>query len=454
MRKRMACLQCTKSKRKCDKTPPACKRCIERGDKCRYQLVPHLSRRSSNEVVEDQEGEGTAYKPRESRSPGETTNDTATYTAHGLPSRPSHQQDARSQTYAESRSSYTTSAPADNDSNTYLDDRWFLDPTSWETQQIPRPELALEAPVSLETLPHYISKLQSWLKRWVEEGHSPLTHRQLYRDHMPDCVQDAFTSLTAYYAATPATKPATMRMINSRANKLVQSQVYLDLDPSDFAVGGITLDTLTHVSRTQALFIYQMIRLYDGDIRSRADAELHRDVLHAWACQMFASARLDCTGAALLCHQDAINTYFPPVNGLVTTLNQAVPSDPPSLWRAWILAESVRRTYLMVTFMLSVYHNLEHGWSVCPGGVSFTAGNGLWDAETPWTWYTEAKSKVSAPGGNQSVSKSLLLLDSLDAWGILQDNKPSDVDAFTIAILEIAYGLDLVEKWSVKKGGG
>lgn len=287
---------------------------------------------------------------------------------------------------------------------------------------------------------------------------------------MPDCVQDAFTALTAYYAVTPTTKLATMRMINNRANKLVdsQSQPYLAPDTSDFAnsAPSIALDTLTHVSRTQALFIYQMIRLFDGDIRSRAQAEEHRDVLNAWACQMFASARLDCSGVALLSREDggcsnvpsvgnsASQTNSLPVNGVVTTLSRAVASDPLSLWRAWILAESVRRTYLMATFMQSVYHNIKHGWSVCPGGAAFTARAGLWDATTAWTWYRETRRKASKLGTNMSVSKSLLLLESLDAWGILQENEPGDVDEFTIAVLQIAYGLDLVENWIVEKGGG
>jgi hypothetical protein len=108
----------------------------------------------------------------------------------------------------------------------------------------------------------------------------------------------------------------------------------------------------------------------------------------------------------------------------------------------------------MAVFMQAVYHNIKHGWSVCPGGAAFGARVGLWDAPTAWAWYKETRRKVSTPGGNLSMSKSLLLLKSLDAWGILQDNKPGDVDEFTIAVLEIAYGMDLVGNWVLEKGVG
>ncbi|OIW29292.1 hypothetical protein CONLIGDRAFT_633453 [Coniochaeta ligniaria NRRL 30616] len=468
MRKRKACLQCTKSKRKCDKTSPVCKRCLERGDSCRYELLPHLPPSVADVLDEDHGGEASG-----SGSPDRwfhNTDHTATYTDNCLSPPPSQQQDASPQIQSGSSNNVSASAATDSACNPCTNDRWFLDPESWDTQQISRPELALEALVSEETLPHYISRLQAWLRRWVEDGHSPLMHRQLYRGHMPDCVQDAFTALTAYYATKPTTKPATMRMVNNRAKKLVDShsQLYLATDTSDFAISApsIALDTLTHVSRTQALFVYQMIRLFDGDIRSRAQAEEQSHVLTAWACQMLASARLDCSGAALLSDDDAGCPNVPsggsslnrtnqlPVNGVVTTLSHVVSSDPPSLWRTWVLAESVRRTYLMANFMQSVYHNIKHGWSVCPGGAAFSARAGLWDATTASEWCKETRRKLSTPGAKLSVSKSLLLLESMDTWGILQDNKPEDVDDFTIAVLEIAYGMDLVEHWVLERGGG
>ncbi|KAB5539229.1 hypothetical protein GE09DRAFT_310849 [Coniochaeta sp. 2T2.1] len=480
MRKRKSCFQCTKAKRKCDKTAPACKRCIERGDACRYQLLPHLPVSiapvlpvlTGGDVV-DASGDdvSASVSPISTVQDNNGRNRPATYADLSFPSPASRPQQPTPPFQASNTGSSEGSAPASSRSRCKaIHDRWFLDPESWDTQQIPRPDLAIESPVSEETLRHFIGKLQDWLRRWVEKGHSPLMHSQLYRGHMPDCVQDAFTALTAYYSMTPTTKLATMRMINSRATKLVETQphVYLGSDDPEFAISAPSLafDTLTHVARTQALFIYQMIRLFDGDIRSRALAEEQKDTLSAWAYQMFASARLDCSGVALLSTEEGGCSDVPrlsdssdnrmvsntvvasaPVNGNVTTLSRAVPSDPPSLWRAWILAESVRRTYLMALFMQSVYHNIKHGWAVCPGGASFTARCGLWDAPTAWSWYKESKREAPTSGARGSVSKSLLLLESLDAWNVLHDNRREDVDEFTTAVLESCYGLDLVENW-------
>lgn len=51
-----------------------------------------------------------------------------------------------------------------------------------------------------------------------------------------------------------------------------------------------------------------------------------------------------------------------------------------SLWRAWYMAELIRRTYISIIFVHGMYQMLKQGWAFYPGGASFTVKNGLWDS--------------------------------------------------------------------------
>ncbi|SPQ26317.1 04444bb7-0a88-48a7-b07e-039b0fbf3fd4 [Thermothielavioides terrestris] len=162
-------------------------------------------------------------------------------------------------------------------------------------------------PVAEETLSHFINRIKAWAADWVRHGHSPLMHKHLYSGWLPDCLQDCLTSLTAYNTASSDSAKATaLRIIDDRVNRLMQSQPQPnnndddDDDDDDYGLNpSVLLTTPTHLARTQALFVYQLIRLFDGDIRARAQAEQHMTTLRTWAKQMLESARLDCACADL-----------------------------------------------------------------------------------------------------------------------------------------------------------
>ncbi|KAK3339832.1 hypothetical protein B0T25DRAFT_466550 [Lasiosphaeria hispida] len=445
IRKRKACLPCTKSKRKCDKSSPLCMRCLERGMACEYQplpfpVPPHPDTSSTRACVAPDEDEAEEVVDRGVFGPS------AGFSGHSnLNPHPQPDDNSNGSTF-----NFTTCTDDGPGPDPLLSQPWFLSPDSWENQRMQR-QIRYEYPICQETSPRFIAKLQTWTDEWARAGHSPVMHRHLYGDVMPECIQDAFTTRIAYRAATPATKPSIVRIINDRANRLVHSH----FDPSamnttNTATVGSTptlttpsliLDTPTHLTRVQALFLHQLTRLFDGDIRARADAENHMDTLNSWSAQMLESARLDCAAAELVMptagspDADGANCgYF----GLGLGRGGA-PADPPALWRAWILAESVRRVYLMVRFMQAVYLVLKQGWCTCPGGAAFTARAGLWDAPSAWAWYKVAKGGFAGgeAGGGANGSE--------DTGG--SSTAPCDIDDFAYAVMEINYGLDLMEKW-------
>ena len=392
--KRKACLQCTKAKRKCDKQFPFCRRCIERGSKCRYP-----PKRASVALDE-------ASSPR----------------GDGLFESENHLVTRHFTSELDSGNLLSTG------SRTTLPDIWFLSPDTWGLEH--NPKFDEPRPYGEDTLHDYIAEVMSWLKRWVMHGSNPLIHAHLYRIILPSVMEDAYTSVTAFLSKNDANKSMVMRMLENRVRQLTDSQP----DALDGSVGMVMIDTMSHLARTQALFIYQLIRLFDGDIRTRAQAELHIDLLRKWAKQMWESATMD-IGMVRLC------STFQEAEDVSCGMNNAFQTDGTveSLWRAWIVGESIRRTYLATVCVLSVYSTLKQGWSPCPGGLTFTSRSGLWDATSPYKWL-----EVSRFGGETSI-------ESLRCGRLFEEARPNDVDDFTTAVLMVSHGKERLERWAAEK---
>jgi hypothetical protein len=191
-----------------------------------------------------------------------------------------------------------------------------------------------------------VQRLRGWLAGWAAGGSNPFIHARLYQTRLPACIQDAFTALSSYLALTPATQETEASSSDAR------------------------LDCFAHVSRVQALIVYSTIRLFDSDIRQRYLAEQQLPTLYAWSHEMLASAgRAAGNGHLLLSNgidgglgldQDLAGEVVPPAK------------QEEILWHAWILSESVRRTWLVAQMVCAIYLTLQRGFAECPGGLMFT----------------------------------------------------------------------------------
>lgn len=406
MRQRKACIQCTRSKRKCDKTTPACKRCLERDDDCEYDSFP----RRPLPAADDSTTASTSPCPLD---------DTRSWD----PSLPLSPTSLTGGTYPSLLPFLWPSSqpPAPTPTAPHA---WFLHPPTFALQHgLPPPPPFLPTGVGAAALPHFISTLQSWLLRWSTTLHCPLIHRHAFAHPMPTTtsalpptIQDALTTLMAYNAATPATKQTVLEITTDRAERLVATAAA--------TVVVIPLDVRDHLARTLALLVYQVIGLYDGDVRARSMAEERGDVLVAWAGEMLDCARGECAkGAGFLAAWDG--------------------GDGEAGWRAWVVVESVRRVFLVGNYVQSVYTTMRRGWSVCPGGLAFTAGEGLWEEMAGWRWRRRV--------GELEGGKGVLLVRSMEAYRVMVERECGEVDEFTKAVLEISYGLEAVERW-VREG--
>jgi hypothetical protein len=316
-----------------------------------------------------------------------------------------------------------------NNMNTYCHQPvWFLLPESWVIVHQPAP---YQQSGSLNGgLLESTERILCWLQEWVNDCSCPFIHANLYKDDLPNCIQSAFTATAAYFAKTAANKGFILRIIEGNCNALLE-QLEIGIDAGKDKVAS---DTVYHLARTQTLLIYQIIRLFDGDIRSRAQAENSMDLLLSWAGQLWESASQDAKSAI---YEKAPMTSSVTADGCGVLSQNAfrVDGSVAALWRAWYVAESIRRTYVAIVFVQGMYQTLKQGWAFCPGGVNFTVTKGLWDSPSAHTWWELFLQDASPPA--QSMQLERLLLES----------QPAEVDKFVQPLLVASYGHARVDQW-------
>ncbi|KAJ9156098.1 hypothetical protein NKR23_g1103 [Pleurostoma richardsiae] len=215
-----------------------------------------------------------------------------------------------------------------------------------------------------------------------------------------------------------------LRFIEEKTDRLVASQ----------ASGEFANDTLGHIGRVQALLVYSVIRLFDGDIRQRHLAEQYLPVLQDWTQQMLEhTSQAASDGTLLLCN--ALTNYTPQ---LTSDFPIPYPISPEQLlWHAWILSESVRRTWYISMFVLSGYELLKTGTGPCHGSMKLTTRRGVWDATTASAW-----TKLCA-------ERSIGFAHRNDTEKFMTERRMDEVDEFTLALMEVDFGPEGMERWQL-----
>ncbi|OTA59113.1 hypothetical protein K449DRAFT_385146 [Hypoxylon sp. EC38] len=426
---RRACTNCTKSKRQCTKAAPACRRCVDKGIPCVYpparRIVHAGTVESANPppVTHGAEGSSDADAghlnfPHLQLTPANLGGGIGGQPLLTDSPQPSH----------------------DDTATTASGDTWFLTPESWIADYTLPPS----QPTAVQDmmLQRFIDGVQSWMKRWTTEGSSPLHHRHLYREKMPRYVQDAYTAVTMYHTsaardsnANAEARATALRVLDDRVVQLLQDQA---LETSL----GKEMDIFDHMSRVQALLTYQTIRLFDGDIRMRAQAEDLVPTLFLWTKQLLDCAKENLTRPSLFLADIAgpsssSNSVFESGLGSSSTSSSGGGGgcSEDAVWRAWILVESVRRTWLVSNYLQEIYLYMKRGWGNCPGCMTITMRRGLWDAASPYAW-----SKACREQG-------ALFLPTAHTESLFYEKCPEDIDEFSFFIVELSFGVDRIERW-------
>lgn len=264
---------------------------------------------------------------------------------------------------------------------------------------------------------------------------------------MPRTIQDAYTAVATYQyrAPGPSTETA-LRILEARAEQLVREQALREAIGSSSSEGSGGLSTLEHLARVHALLAYQALRLFDGDVHARAQADGLVGTLFAWCDAMWERARADTPSL----QQQEVLRY---------QIHDGDESTTPQLWRSFVRVESVRRAFLTARILQNAYLMQKNGWSACPGGVALTLRRGVWSARSAYAWRKKSSCSSSSPAAagqeNFSVRRRRplllgLLTTRLDS--VLAEATPADVDEFGLALMGVHFGEERLDRWMDEKG--
>ena len=279
-----------------------------------------------------------------------------------------------------------------------------------------------------------MTKMDRWLTEWVEKGSNPFIHSRLYRTRFPRCIQDAYTVLSCYLHKTASNEQTILQIIEDRAKQLLaeHSSPLADSLLENINSSSVTLDSLEHIARVQALLVYQVLCLYDGDIRLRHIAESHIPVLNSWMQQMVEHAsHAVCLGGSVIssAHEQTV------VGFSLTDIAHC----ENLLWYSWIIAESIRRTWLVASGIQGAYLVMQQRRAIpCQGGMMFTTRQGVWEAQSARAW-----EKLCS-----EVNVGLMQVAETDK--LFTEVAPEDVDDFTILILQATFGEERMERWGIQ----
>lgn len=348
---------------------------------------------------------------------------------------------------------------------------WFLEPSSWVHERaLPQSQ----DDVSGASMQTYIDTIRRWLFEWVSgpsplssrtplaptdsPAANPLIHPELYRHDMPRTIQDAYTAVATYQyrAPGPSTETA-LRILEARTEQLIREQALreaIDSSSSSESSGG--LSTLEHLARVHALLAYQALRLFDGDVHARAQADGLVGTLFAWCDAMWERARADIPS---LQQQEVFLRHRNNHEGGGAAWDDGDESTTPELWRSFVRVESVRRAFLTARILQNAYLMQKNGWSACPGGVALTLRRGVWSARSAYAWRKQSSCSSSSPAAagreNSSVRRRRplllgLLTTRLDS--VLAEAAPADVDEFGLALMGVHFGEERLDRWMDEKG--
>lgn len=253
-----------------------------------------------------------------------------------------------------------------------------------------------------ERIRYIIRKLVGYPEKLLRYGKTAFVHPQAYQMVMSPALQDACCAAALYSGKNEINEVMIWEIISTKANHLVEPRASWSISE--------------HLAHLQALIVFQIIRLFDGDIRQRAEAERHQHILTQWTQQLS-----DRTGATM--H-----------NG------RAVPSS----WESWVFEEIVRRTLLVSSMVQSMFSIQKQGWCMLVDVVqdmSFTAQRSLWDAPTGQHWQIVL------------AEKSRFYVHRMDLEEVLSSATPDDMDDLGLLMLVTYKGIEGVNEWIMRAGG-
>ena len=224
-------------------------------------------------------------------------------------------------------------------------------------------------------------------------------------------IADALACCALYMARNEINTPVILSSFKTRIDDLLASP-----PPST------PIEALAY---TQSLILYQIMRLFDGDIHARVSAEPLIPVLETAALNLLNYVHFPAA--------EADTDYSAPMDAVMQS------------WSEWVYQESARRTALFSFYLIQIYRLItgENNLS-CDGRLglihSWYLSAHLWSAQTAFDF---------AVAWNEHHH---YLIYNADFMGALESARPADVDLFGRMLLSTILGIDQAKAWFYSRG--
>ncbi|KAH8899755.1 hypothetical protein GQ53DRAFT_675852 [Thozetella sp. PMI_491] len=425
--RRKSCLACIKAKRRCDLGSPACLRCRQRKMDCTYP--PGTTPRRAQVAP-------PASHPTPPDSDLDVALDLNLPSSHSCQDYPVPVVDPMSLTLDPSMGMLNDILEVPGGSHESLLDT-LLRPYAFDfvapMDLSPPLKTSISPPLSdsptesklrwdwiVKTRLRYsIDTIAAAPRQMVEKGQMPWCHRHLYTEDAPRSIQDAISSAALYMAKNDVNADMIHNCVESRVQDLLSSPM---------PTSGRDI-----LARAHALLIYQILRVFDNDIRTRAMADTIEPQLESVAFSLLAHITWEEANA----------------DGNPKSL-QSLPLYPISetrdFWRSWIFQESARRTFLLTFFFLQAYRlMIGKGSNTCDARLylahSWTLSAHLWEANDPIDFAMAWREKKHLIVTNTNITESI--------------NRASgdDVDSYGKILISAMLGVDECKGWLAIRGG-
>ncbi|KAB8073576.1 hypothetical protein BDV29DRAFT_135111 [Aspergillus leporis] len=397
--RRKSCLTCVQSKRKCDKGIPKYQRCIAKKTDCEYNgRYPSPLRQTTGRNVD--ENIATA-EPFAEPLADELSSHWQLQRSPALPTAAVLSPCTNDAFFNFGNNLFSlASMPQDGFLSSAVIEGIVAEPNPDDIQQIisdTTPQARVEfAAKKLAVVP----------KTFSEQGQTMFIHRILFQGRSPPALQDALSACALYCLKSPENRMLVFCNLEHRRQQLIANT-----DP-------LLAPKMDLLEALQALILYQIIRLFDGDIRLRAQAEEDEPVLIMRAAHLRSRTR----------------QVQPPPLGAAEA--RPLPESTFMDWRRWLIEESSRRTVITAFMLKGVYNFLKLGYDTVPDlQMSFTAQAALWNSQSEISWrraHSERERlEVRVTHWDEAIAKA----------------KPGDLEELGVLIMTMLKGIEATGKW-------
>lgn len=180
------------------------------------------------------------------------------------------------------------------------------------------------------------------------------------------------------------------------------------------------------LARTHALILYQIMHLFDGDIRSQTTAEALMNTLESSVLTL------------LRCIHTPSSSE--PTDLLPLSMDSII-----TCWETWVLQESARRTVLLTFYFIQIYKLLQGKTPApCDGKL------GLEHA-----WYMSAHLWSAQSAFDFAVAwaeRPHFVVYNLDFSSVFLDARPDDIDLFGRMLFVTLIGIHEARSWFHVRG--